>query len=129
MGFMTAVQRPQVYVVHTSRGRAVLDGFSYPKASVWVLEDGTVILCVPEGLEPNTKGVSRIQRQVADYAGASTWSPRAKMLTLELDSGETLTMDSRGCGCGLGAVGNAGPVLGPYEIVRVRNPTWFATIQ
>lgn len=119
MGFLGAAQdtRQEFLVVVSARGKLDLDGEHYGKARVFVLEDRTVTVVTPvkpRGLEWRTYTVE-----------SSTWNPPSKLLTVTFagDNGG-LALDAGGCGCGMGAVGNAGPIDGPYKLVKVRSPEW-----
>ena len=128
MGFLVAAEpRPVFNVVATVAGKGTVRGRTVPRARLYVLEDRTAVLCLPA---ESGKGVDR-ETLLVD---TSSWSPSTKMLTVTGYTEESLAeeqplpvvfmVDGRGCGCGLGAVGNAGPVVGKYQIERVRAPEW-----
>ena len=113
--------------VATVNGSIGGDLGTHPKARVWLLEDRTLVLCVPDKTAPG-----RVRRQRYDGAvRAARWQNRSKLLTVELtgDSSPTVTVNAKGCGCGMGAAGNAGPEPGAYDVVRVRQPEWYSTDQ
>jgi hypothetical protein len=122
MGFTgTAPPRQQVLTVATVNGSVRALGETYPKARVWLLEDRTVVLCVPDRTAPG-----RVRRE--SYNGAvesAHWAARSKQLTITLGGGETVAVNAKGCGCGMGAAGNAGPTAGAYDVVKVRQPEWY----
>ena len=123
MGFLEAPERPQVSVVATSLGSARHRGTTYQKARAWVLEDRMVILCVPDG--NRGAGVNRI---LLGTATRSEWKARSKQLLVYFEDESVLDVNAKGCGCGAGAVGNAGPIAEPHNIARVRPPEWHLVV-
>lgn len=121
MGFIDAAPREQVHTVATLAGRATLGSTSWPKARVYLLEDRQAVLIVPD---PDNRGkVVRIPFDVT----TSTWDAREKSLVMLTQDGE-LAVDGKGCGCGMGAVGSAGPVEGRHDLIRVRAPEWHVVL-
>lgn len=118
MGFLQAPDRVEIGVVATSMGIVTHGGTTYQKGRVWILDDHRLILCVPG---PNRTGVTRIELGVV---AISNWKSRSKQLSVTFENGSTLGVNAKGCGCGAGAVGNAGPVAEPHHISRVRAPEW-----
>jgi hypothetical protein len=126
MGFTgEAPPREQVLTVATVNGRVSALGEQFPKARVWLLEDRSVVLCVPDRAAPG-----RVRRVAYGPVVSAAWDKRAKALSVTVALGEdmgegTITVDARGCGCGMGAAGNAGPTAGKFDVVRVRTPEWY----
>lgn len=116
VSFLKSSTGREVRVVHTVVGKLWVGDEHHPKARVWVLEDRTAVLVLPaagRGVERRTEALT-----------ASSWDGGRKLLTAVTEDGQDLRLDGRGCGCNMGAVGNAGPVDGRYNIVRVRTPEW-----
>jgi hypothetical protein len=128
MGFTgTRPPRVQVLTVATVNGSVTALGRQHPKARVWLLEDRTVVLCIPDKTAPG-----RVRRET--YAAAvshARWQNRSKLLTVTLlgEAGGTIVVNAKGCGCGMGAAGNAGPTAEAYDVVRVRQPEWYEADQ
>lgn len=127
MGFLTAPDdtRIEFLVVATARGKLHVDngetGENIPKARVFVLEDRTVTVIRP--------GTGKQKLQWASYAvDTSHYNAVTRQLTVALADGGVLTVDGQNCGCGMGAVGNAGPIDGPYKLTPVRSPEWHSAV-
>lgn len=124
MGFMaSADQAPEILTVATAMGKASYAAGpdapatqSWQKARLFVLEDRTAVLIIPD----EGRAVERLPYTVV----ASDWAATARRLTVVVDDGGILSLDGRGCGCNMGAVGGAGPVAGPYRLSKVRAPEW-----
>jgi hypothetical protein len=127
VGFMTKSEPPlEVLTVATAMGKAQLlrpddDGTMrqveyWGKARLFVLEDRTAVLIVgaPGG------GIERIVADILE----SAWVTGSRQLSVVVVDGDVLVLDGQGCGCGMGAIGNAGPVDGAYRLSRVRAPEW-----
>jgi hypothetical protein len=123
VGFLAPAEAtPEYRVVGTAMGTArklsaegaVLEQWS--KARMFVLESLEVVLVVPAG-------PGAVDRVVGTTV-ASEWNRQSRQLTAVLESGEILTVNGQGCGCNMGAVGNAGPSDGQYRLVKVRRPEW-----
>jgi hypothetical protein len=125
MGYLVAEPSVGVEVVTTAAGKVDVAGTRYPKARVWLLADMTAVVCLPV-VKTSVEGVSNggIERRVLEGVLGSSWSEKTKLLTVNLSNGLSLTVDAKGCGCGMGAVQNAGPVAGRYTLNRVRRPEW-----
>ncbi len=115
----------QFNVVGTTAGSAeVLDPDGrvrarHPKARMFVLADRTAVLVTPTVGGP-ARSVDRETFTVLE----SSWQRSAAQLTAVTADGAVLVAKSNGCGCGLGAVGNAGPTGSSYRLHRVRAPEW-----
>jgi len=126
MGFTgEAPPREQVLTVATVNGRVQALGESFPKARVWLLEDRSLVLCVPDREAPG-----RVRRVAYGPVVSASWAAKQKALSVTVELGEdtgvgVITVDARGCGCGMGAAGNAGPTAGKFDVVRVRTPDWY----
>lgn len=128
MGFMrTAPERPTVETVATASGKVTLLNSEagtqvahWPKARLWILADRTAVVV----WSPDGKTVERTAHDVV----ASSHDRRARMMTVQTTAGLTITAPTGGCGCGMGVVGSAGPVEGPYKVVRIRTPDWHEVI-
>ena len=115
----TVETRPTIEVVASGKGRLVSpSGARHPKARLWVLADRTAVVCLPDG-----NGVRRVTVEVE----SSVFNRAAETLVVLAAEGE-FSLDMRGCGCGMGAVGNAGPIDGSYRVERVRAPEWHEVI-
>lgn len=101
----------------TVRGRGQLGAETLPKCRVFVMEDHSVVLITP--------GDGGLVRQSFEAVGAG-FERATQTLTVHLSSGQTLTVFGKGCGCGMGAVGNAGPTEDPYRLSKVRAPEWYS---
>lgn len=113
MGFRTTTEvRPVINVVVTAAGRITgQPGLS--KVRAWVLDDRTVTLCYATG--------AAVQRVVIPNVEYATFDRRARRLTVTFDDREPIEIDAKGCApCTMGAVANAGPIAGPYQVERVR---------
>ncbi len=123
MGFSkTAVDtRVEVPVVVSARGKLTLLGVHHAKARVFVLENKTAVVVLPN---PNDR--KQLLRTSYEVLG-SEWQPAVKLMIVHLDVG-VLMLDANGCGCGMGAVGNAGPTAEPYRLVNVRAPDWHTVV-
>lgn len=124
MGFLApAPDVPEVLTVATLVGPAQLGGQRFPRARTFVLEDRTVVI-VHQG--PTGKGA--IERLVLPVE-ASDFNSKTKQLSVIIGgedpgmAGTALTVTNH-CGCGWGAVTNAGPTDGPYRLTKVRVPEW-----
>lgn len=126
MGFLAPAEPvAEVLTVATALGRATLlegaDGPAigqWPKARVFVLADRTAVL-----VTPSAENARAVDRQTFDVE-ASDWSRSAKVLTVVTSDGQILSVSAKGCGCGMGIVGNAGPTAEAYRLVKVRAPEW-----
>ena len=127
----TAPPREQIPTVATVNGSVRLTlGEQHqrvlPKARLWLLEDAALVLCVPDKTAPG-----RVRRERYEWAAAAHWHERSKILTVtlcDLDGGAvgTVELNAKGCGCGMGAAGNAGPTESRhFDVVRVRQPEWY----
>lgn len=85
--------------------------------------DGTFVLCTPSQHTDRD-----VDRRTYDNILSSTWSEQRKALIINLTDGNTVSMDANGCGCGMGAVGNAGPIEGGYAFNRVDAPPWHTNV-
>lgn len=103
-------------VVYTNRGRLTdADGRVYGRARVFVLADRRVVTITPEGRRVYEAVYSEVRR-------------RTQLLTVQTTEG-VLALDTSGCGCGMGDVGNAPPEEGvPYRLVKVRAPEWHSAV-
>lgn len=129
MGFLTAPDdvRTEFLVVVTARGKlqaqgGALDG-AHAKARVFVLEDRTAVVILPD------TGPRKL-RWYTFAVDSSTYNAATRKLTVTLadpDAG-VLTVDGQNCGCGMGAVGNAGPADAPYKLTPVRSPEWHSAV-
>lgn len=121
MGFIDAApdDRVEYLVVETARGTMRLGVAAYEKARVFVLENRTVVVVLPGPEDPDALSWDTYAVDTANY------SPVTKILTVRLADGGELVLDGNGCGCNMGAVGNAGPNGGPYKLTPVRNPEWY----
>lgn len=122
MGFMrTGQDRQTVETVATASGKVSLGATAHwNRARVWVLaERRVVIVYSPDG--------NAIERAAYDVE-RSRVDRRRRELVVETTDGNTIVASTAGCGCGMGVVGAAGPVDGPYRVVRVRAPEWHETI-
>lgn len=133
MGF-TGQAPPRVVIaaVATLNGSAQVslggNGRQHPKARVWLLEDASVVLCIPDKTAPG-----RVRREHLGLAASAHWRERSKLLTVTVRDAEdpaielgTLVVNAKGCGCGMGAAGNAGPTEDKrFDVVRVRQPEWY----
>jgi len=123
MGFLRTGEdnRQEFLVVATARGKLHIDngetGENYAKARVFVLEDRTAVVIVPD----DSPRKLHWETFVVD---SSSYNPATRQLVVALANGSVLTVDGQNCGCGMGAVGNAGPIDGPYKLTPVRNPEW-----
>jgi len=118
MGFVNASpdDRVEYLIVASARGKLRIGSVQHAKARLFVLEDRTAVVVLPDpggGLVWSTYAVD-----------TSSYDPPSETLTVRLADGGELALDARGCGCGMGAVGNAGPVDGPYRLTAVRAPEW-----
>jgi hypothetical protein len=155
MGFLLREPLTEVRAVAAMNGRVNLYGQSFDKARVWLLEDRTAVICSAgvDGIERRkvfvrqARHLTRDKMLVADVvremrhttlaAFAASLPPGAIAIddsgapVVELPPGDAgrLLVDTRGCGCGYGAVGTAGPIEGPFEMVRVREPDWLETVR
>lgn len=127
MGWLSPADddRVEYLIVASNRGKLHLEtpenGVEmFAKARVFVMEDRTVAVALPSG-EPGKVAWRYF------VAASSTYSPPTKMLAVNLENGGILRLDGSGCGCGMGAVGNAGPVDGPYRLTPVRAPEWHSS--
>lgn len=123
MGFMrSSPERPTVETVATASGRVtVLDGEtqvgSWAKARLWVMADRQAVLVTSSDGREVSRAVYEVETAHNDR--------RRRELVVETTSGQLLVASTAGCGCGMGVVGSAGPIDGPYRVVRVRAPEWF----
>lgn len=122
MGFSgPAPVRDQILTVATLNGSAQILGRSHPKARVWLLEDRSLVVCLPDRTAPG-----RVRRESLGEVAQAVWNERTKILLATLSGGGTVTVNARGCGCGMGAVGSAGPTESKhFDVVRVRQPDWY----
>lgn len=123
MGFLDGGDddRAEWLVVASARGRVTLGSTVHAKGRVFVMEDRSVVLVLPgEG----GRGVRRVEY----VALTSEWHPASKALRVTLSDGHTLSVDASGCGCGMGAVGNAGPSEERYRLTKVRAPEWHSIV-
>lgn len=121
MGFFAPPEpRTLTMVVETGIGSVFWPGGQNSKARLWLMEGNVAIICVnaPDG------GVNRIS---FEGVVSAVYVRSQQETTVLLGDGSQIVLDARGCGCSMGAVGSAGPVEGPYEIVRVR-ADWY-TVQ
>lgn len=116
MSFLKSSTGQEVRVVHTVAGKLWIGDEHHPKARVWLLESQEVVMVLP--------GTGNAVERRTEPLTASEWSPSGKVLTVTTESGETIRVDGRGCGCNMGVVGSAGPVEGRYHVVRTRTPEW-----
>lgn len=125
MGFLApAPDVPEIRTVATMVGPAEMLGPEgerlerYPRARTFVLEDQTVTVIHGAALERTTWPVA-----------GSDFNSRTKVLTVVLGgedpavAGSVLRITNH-CGCGWGAISNAGPADGPYRLAKVRTPEW-----
>lgn len=120
MGFLSPPpERTQCSVVETGIGKVFWPGGQNSKARLWMMEDRTAVICIA-----GPDGVNRIE-----FSGivAAVMSPSKKETTVTLEDGGQIVLDARGCGCGMGAIGSAGPVPGSYDVNRVR-ADWYSTV-
>lgn len=110
------------HVVASPAGVVKMQGESFRKARLWVLEDHTGIVVVP-GYEG--KGVSRIMagRVTSLIKNGSDYTA-----TIE-DDDRSIQVRESSCLCGFGEVGTAGPVDGRWRILRVRKPDWYEILR
>lgn len=122
MGLITKDRSDYIYVntVFTAPGKLKIGTDQYRKARLWVLEDRTVIAVVP-GTEDG--GVWRRNLGLAERIVRT--SRRELRVELAEDPDLAVEITESDCGCGMGYVASAGPVLGKWKIVRVRRPDWF----
>lgn len=120
MGFLSpAPPRTLCNVVETSIGKVFWPGGSNSKARVWLMEDRSTVICVA-----GPDGVNRI---IFEGIVGVTYNRAAKETVVTLGEEQTVVIDARGCGCGMGAVGSAGPIEGPYDVQRVR-ADWYVVV-
>lgn len=114
-------QEPERFeIVQTSMGTSHTPVGSFFKSRGWLLLNGSYVLCVPDtSAESQGVGINRI---TFDNVLSSSWNEESKNLIVNLTDGTKVSMNSSGCGCGFGAVGNAGPTSSPYTFTRVANP-------
>lgn len=121
MGFLApAPPRTPVTIVETGAGKVFWPGGQSAKSRIWIMADRSVVICVaaPGG------GINRIVFE--DIESAVLNRPTHTTL-ITLEDQRTVTLDARGCGCGMGAVGSAGPIEGPYEVQRQR-ADWYTIL-
>lgn len=122
MGYLTkSLDRQEIQSVFTAAGRVLSSPFGvHAQARIWILADRSVVVCLPEG----RRGINRV---VYNYVVSSQNNKPLEQVIV--DVGETLPIifSYSGCGCGMGAVGNAGPIAGQYQKVNVRAPEWHTS--
>jgi hypothetical protein len=154
MGFLLREPLTEIHAVAAMNGRVNLYGQTFDKARVWLLEDRTAVVCSAgvDGIERRKVFVRHARHLVRDKMLVADVVREMRHTTLDAyvaslppgvvaidDSGTApvelppgdagrLLVDTRGCGCGFGAVGNTGPIEGPFEMVRVREPDWLETV-
>lgn len=129
MGFLApAPDVPEIRTVATLTGPAELTGPQgerlerWPRARTFVLEDQTLVVIHQAG---RGAALERSEYPVA----ASDYNSRTKRLSVVIGgddpalAGAALTVTNH-CGCGWGAITNAGPTDGPYRLTKVRTPEW-----
>lgn len=123
MGYLVAEPRTQVHVIAYAVGKGNFLGESHAKAGLWILADKTGVFVtndptLPGGVKRQTFTIDRVEYHSAQQTYVA-YTPAE----------EQVTLDARGCGCGMGAIQGAGPVEGQYEVIMERIPEdWYTVL-
>lgn len=117
MGYLTAKDRPKVCVVGSAAGTMSFSDGSEPlgKGRLWLLDGKKLMVAV------NDRSTGKVVRKTYDVDQAQIGGKSGRITLVD---GRHVDVKVSGCGCGLGAAGNASILDEPHVVVMVVTPDW-----
>lgn len=111
-----------INTIYTGPGHLQLGEEKFRKSRLWILEDRTVVACVPA---PDDS----VDRRNLGSAESVEFRGRRNLTVTIPDYGGPISFQEADCACGMGEVGTAAPIqTARWRIVRVRRPDWITEI-